>query len=332
MGMDIRQVQTGWDVYGTDGDKLGTVDEVGPNYVLVKKGLIFRKDVYVPVTAIASAGDGRVTLAMTKDVASEQDWDQPPATEVGNPAMSPTTSQEDTSDYELTQNQRAESPQTVEETPAEQEEGSERPRMERGTGGVEPRGPAPGSMPVGGATGPVTSSSVQPQDTSPQTTPAGSPPSSYTAPEGAGVPSEPMEGESSEYVPTEGQGVTPSETQAETTDTGYSATERTDTGAEERPPGPADRAYSTTHRPPPRSYTQTTSDTGYAESETEKFVTEQPPRQVGEEPTRAPMDETNPVLEPEETERAQDESSDLPEGTLLRPETPPEDTQQSGQE
>ncbi len=46
--MDVGQIQNGWDVYGSDGDKIGDVGNLGPNYVLVMKGFLFTKDIYIP--------------------------------------------------------------------------------------------------------------------------------------------------------------------------------------------------------------------------------------------------------------------------------------------
>ncbi len=78
MSMDISQIQSGWDVYGSDGDKIGDVNEVGSNYVLVTKGLLFTKDVYIPTSTITGIEHDRVYVNFTKDQVDTLGYDQPP--------------------------------------------------------------------------------------------------------------------------------------------------------------------------------------------------------------------------------------------------------------
>ena len=86
--MNIDQIQNGWDVYGSDGEKVGDVDEVGPNYVLVQKGMFFTKDLYVPTSAITDIEDDRVTLNVTKDQVESMGWDEPPMADVDSASAS----------------------------------------------------------------------------------------------------------------------------------------------------------------------------------------------------------------------------------------------------
>lgn len=75
--------QVGTLVFGSDGEEIGEITDVQPGYFQVKKGLLFRKDVYIPLTAItgtALGGDG-VTITMTKDEVESGDWSQPPSIE-----------------------------------------------------------------------------------------------------------------------------------------------------------------------------------------------------------------------------------------------------------
>src|ERR1044071_4975538 len=74
------QIQTGDDVYGSDGDKVGSVAEVQSTYLVVEKGFFFPTDYYIPVTAITRAGDRRVDLNVTKDVALHSGWETIPDT------------------------------------------------------------------------------------------------------------------------------------------------------------------------------------------------------------------------------------------------------------
>lgn len=78
---DIRQIQEGWDVYGSDGQEIGDVSEIGPNYFVVKKGWLFTSDVYVPSSAVRQIGNERIELNVTKDEITQGGWDQPPADE-----------------------------------------------------------------------------------------------------------------------------------------------------------------------------------------------------------------------------------------------------------
>jgi uncharacterized protein (TIGR02271 family) len=73
-------IQTGWDVIGSDDQTLGSVAEVGPNYVRVEKGLIFVKDIYVPVSAISDVNPAEhaVWLNVPKDQVESMGWDNLP--------------------------------------------------------------------------------------------------------------------------------------------------------------------------------------------------------------------------------------------------------------
>ena len=74
-----RQDLTGMTVRASDGDKVGTIVEVSPTYIVVEKGFFFPSDHYVPRWAISSVGDDEVFLSVTKDQALNQGWEQQPA-------------------------------------------------------------------------------------------------------------------------------------------------------------------------------------------------------------------------------------------------------------
>lgn len=79
MALDYAdQISTGYDVYGSDDEKIGSVAEVGPNYFLVEKGFLFVTDIYVPLSAVTSVQDNGVRLNLTKDQVENQGWDAPP--------------------------------------------------------------------------------------------------------------------------------------------------------------------------------------------------------------------------------------------------------------
>ncbi len=75
------QINVGDDVYGSDGDKVGTVAEVQPSYIVVEKGFFFPTDYYIPMSAVASASDGQVSLNVVKDAALNSGWDTVPDTD-----------------------------------------------------------------------------------------------------------------------------------------------------------------------------------------------------------------------------------------------------------
>jgi uncharacterized protein (TIGR02271 family) len=80
MTTQVHDVQVGWDVVGADDQKLGEVTDLGDNYVLITKGLIFPKDVFVPFEAITDVdpGRGRVLVNATKDEIDSLGWDEAP--------------------------------------------------------------------------------------------------------------------------------------------------------------------------------------------------------------------------------------------------------------
>ena len=81
MQSNSSQVQPGWDVIGSDDQKIGEVTEVGSNYVVLTKGLIFPKDLYVPLNVISSVDEDAacVYLNVAKDDVDSLGWDQIPA-------------------------------------------------------------------------------------------------------------------------------------------------------------------------------------------------------------------------------------------------------------
>ena len=77
---NITPPEVGTLVFGSDGEDIGEVTEVQPGYMKLKKGILFRKEVYLPLTAItgtALGGDG-VTINLTKEEIDNGDWSSPP--------------------------------------------------------------------------------------------------------------------------------------------------------------------------------------------------------------------------------------------------------------
>jgi len=77
---NMSEVQVGSDVYGSDGDKVGSVAEVQSTYLVVEKGFFFPTDYYIPVSAISQVQDGQVVLNVPKDTALHSGWDTIPDT------------------------------------------------------------------------------------------------------------------------------------------------------------------------------------------------------------------------------------------------------------
>ncbi len=72
------QLRQGMDVVGSDDDKVGDVDRLEGDYVVVKKGFFFPKDYYIPTSAFTTVDADKAYLNVTKDDALNQGWDVAP--------------------------------------------------------------------------------------------------------------------------------------------------------------------------------------------------------------------------------------------------------------
>lgn len=77
--IDRTQIDPGWVVYAADGSDLGTVEEVGQDYILVRKGMVFVHDLFIPISAIERIEQGVVYLLLSKTDVETRGWDQPPS-------------------------------------------------------------------------------------------------------------------------------------------------------------------------------------------------------------------------------------------------------------
>jgi len=79
---NYSEIRAGWDVYGSDGEKIGTVaagdSEPGAQYFVVEKGFLFPTELYVPFSAISRIDDDDMYLSVTKDEIEGQGWDTMP--------------------------------------------------------------------------------------------------------------------------------------------------------------------------------------------------------------------------------------------------------------
>jgi len=74
----MADIQHGWDVYGSDEEKVGNVSEVRSDYIVAHKGFFFPKDLYIPTSAIARIEHDRVYLNVAKADVDNQGWDTYP--------------------------------------------------------------------------------------------------------------------------------------------------------------------------------------------------------------------------------------------------------------
>jgi uncharacterized protein (TIGR02271 family) len=78
-GYTSTNIITGAEVFGADGDKVGTVAAVYPGYIVVEKGFFFPTDYYIPMSAVANYDNDQVFLNLAKDAALNSGWDAQPA-------------------------------------------------------------------------------------------------------------------------------------------------------------------------------------------------------------------------------------------------------------
>jgi uncharacterized protein (TIGR02271 family) len=72
------RIQVGDDVFGSDGEKVGSVAEVMADYLVVEKGFFFPTDYYIPLSAVNTADGGQIYLNVSKDAALNSGWDAIP--------------------------------------------------------------------------------------------------------------------------------------------------------------------------------------------------------------------------------------------------------------
>jgi hypothetical protein len=76
--IDPNTIRPGTDVFGTDGKRLGTVQEVYDDSFLVQKGIFFVHDYFIPFSIVTQVAADRIHLGMTADEAKSQDWSRRP--------------------------------------------------------------------------------------------------------------------------------------------------------------------------------------------------------------------------------------------------------------
>jgi uncharacterized protein (TIGR02271 family) len=84
MSMDLSGVRVGTDVFGSDGDKIGDVGEVGADYVLVRAGAFTSTDLYIPMSALAGSDQNGLRLSVPASQVQTMGWDQSPTMGMGS--------------------------------------------------------------------------------------------------------------------------------------------------------------------------------------------------------------------------------------------------------
>jgi hypothetical protein len=91
--VNANSIVPGANVYGMDGKKVGTVQEVYQDSFLVQKGIFFLHDYYVPLRYVGRTTNDEINLTVTGDEAQRQDWRQQPDVGAGSGAQAMPTTQ-----------------------------------------------------------------------------------------------------------------------------------------------------------------------------------------------------------------------------------------------
>ena len=78
--MRMTDLKPGWAVVGNDGRHVGSVQEVGQNYVLASTGVV-SSNVYIPASAIANVENETVHLSVSQRAVAGMGWHQAPRDE-----------------------------------------------------------------------------------------------------------------------------------------------------------------------------------------------------------------------------------------------------------
>ena len=81
-------ISPGTDVYDANGEKVGTVKQYNPqaSYMVLEKGMLFKKDLYVPVSAIDHTTTDGIRLSLFKDDLKADRFTAPPTSDASSMA------------------------------------------------------------------------------------------------------------------------------------------------------------------------------------------------------------------------------------------------------
>lgn len=93
MNQQQPQLVEGMPVYDMNGDKVGTISEHNPQpgCLVIHKGILFPKDLYIPLNAIQRSDADGVYLSLAKDDLSDDRYSNPPDTAAGYTTAGTTT-------------------------------------------------------------------------------------------------------------------------------------------------------------------------------------------------------------------------------------------------
>jgi hypothetical protein len=79
-------ISVGTDVFDANGEKVGAVRQYDPqaSYMVLEKGMLFKKDLYVPVSAIDRTTTDGIRLSLFKDDLKADRFTAPPAGTMGS--------------------------------------------------------------------------------------------------------------------------------------------------------------------------------------------------------------------------------------------------------
>jgi len=75
--MRMADLQPGWAINGNDDRRVGTVKEVGQNYLVASTGAL-GSSVYIPASAIANVDDSVIYLNVAQRDVAGMGWSAPP--------------------------------------------------------------------------------------------------------------------------------------------------------------------------------------------------------------------------------------------------------------
>jgi len=73
----LADIEPGWSVQDDEGTAVGSVRDVEGDWIAVTRGL-FRRTLYVPLSAVGHVADGLVRLNHARQDIDESRWSEPP--------------------------------------------------------------------------------------------------------------------------------------------------------------------------------------------------------------------------------------------------------------
>ncbi|HKZ91731.1 MAG TPA: DUF2171 domain-containing protein [Candidatus Limnocylindrales bacterium] len=75
--MRMTDLRPGWTVLGNDGRRVGTVKDVGQNYILTSRPG-FSADLFIPVSSVANVANEAIHLNIRQADVDQMGWEQEP--------------------------------------------------------------------------------------------------------------------------------------------------------------------------------------------------------------------------------------------------------------